>query len=303
VAEKLFETMVAEAAVPVFRERRLRGVLKQGNCLRALETEDGSVFQAKMFIDASYEGDLMAAVGVSYTVGRESNTQYGETLNGIHVGHPFHNFDVPVDPYVVPGDAGSGLLWGISPEEAGAQGAGDRCVQAYNFRVCMTDAPANRRPFPCPAGYDREKYALLLRYLHAGVWDVFRLNVRMPNGKSDHNNFGGFASDNIGRNYEWPNGSYSVRERIFQDHVTYQQGLLWFLANDPEVPAAVREEVNNWGLPLDEFTETGGWPHQLYVREARRMVSECVMTEHHCRGAETVEDGIGLAAYGMDSNN
>lgn len=303
VAERLFESFIEQAGVPVFRERRLKSVQREGNRLTTLETEDGSVFRAKMFIDASYEGDLMAAAGVSYAVGRESNAEYGETLNGVHFGHPNHNFNIPIDPYVVPGDAESGLLWGISPEEPGTQGEGDECVQAYNFRVCLSDVPTNRRPFPRPDGYDRAHYALLLRYLQAGVWDVFNLNVRMPNGKSDHNNFGGFASDNIGRNYEWPDGDYATRERIFQDHVTYHQGLFWFLANDPEVPQAVRDEVNTWGLPLDEFPETGGWPHQLYVREARRMVSDCVMTEHHCRGNETVEDPIALAAYGMDSHN
>lgn len=303
VAENLFETMIAEAGVPVFRHHRLKSVVKSGNRIEEIEMDNGARFRARMFIDATYEGDFLAAAGVGYHVGRESNATYGETLNGIHFGHPQHNFEFPVDPYVVAGQPASGLLQGISDEPHGAQGDCDRRIQAYNFRVCLSDDPANRKPYPRPVGYDPARYELLRRYIEAGMWDVWGLNIRMPGRKSDHNNWGGFASDNIGRNYAWPQGDYATREAIFQDHVTYQQGLFYFLANDGGVPANIREAVSEWGLPLDEFPETRGWPHQLYVREARRMLADCVMTEHHCQGRQTEEDSIGLAAYTIDSHN
>jgi hypothetical protein len=303
VAENLFESLVAEAEIPVFRHHRLKAVSKSGNRIEEIEMDNGARFRARMFIDATYEGDLMAAAGVSYHVGRESNATYGESLNGIHFGHPQHNFDYPVDPYIRRGDPSSGLLGGITDEPHGNQGDGDHCIQAYNFRVCLTDNPANRQPYPRPQGYDPARYELLRRYMEAGMWDVWGLNIRMPGGKSDHNNWGGFASDNIGRNYAWPDGDYLTREVIFQDHVTYQQGLFYFLGNDAGVPAHIRDFVNQWGLPLDEFPETGGWPHQLYVREGRRMVSACVMTEHHCQHTKIEEDSVGLAAYTIDSHN
>ncbi|GAB4458452.1 MAG: hypothetical protein OHK0029_19690 [Armatimonadaceae bacterium] len=302
VAEQTLQAMCDEAGVHIVRYQRLSGVEKQDNRILSLSTEGGNTFTAKYFVDATYEGDLLAKAGVSYMVGREANAQYDETLNGVHFGHPNHNFKVPVDPFVTPGDPQSGLLWGISDEPPGEQGQGDHRVQAYNFRLCMTKAE-NRLPFPKPPGYDPARYELLARYIRAGVWDALRLTKMMPNGKTDTNNFGGFSSDNIGRNYRWSEGSYEERERIFQDHVNYHQGMMWFLCHDERVPEAVREEVRAWGLPADEFPETGGWPHQLYVREARRMVSDYVMTEKHCTYKETVPDSIGLAAYQMDSHN
>lgn len=302
VAEETIRALCREAGVRFLYEQRLVTVKKEGNRLIALRTEGGHTFRARMFVDATYEGDLLAKAGVSYTVGREANAKYGETLNGVHFGHPNHNFKVPVDPYVTPGDPKSGLLSGISDEPPGAQGQGDHRVQAYNFRLCMTKAE-DRLAFPKPAGYDPERYTLLARYLTAGVWDALRLTKMMPGGKTDTNNFGAFSSDNIGKNYEWPDGDYATRERIFQDHVTYHQGLMWFLCHDERVPQAVRDETRAWGLPRDEFMETGGWPHQLYVREARRMVSDYVMTEKHCTVAEKAADSIGLAAYSMDSHN
>jgi hypothetical protein len=289
--------------VPVFYGQRLKSVKKSGNRIVEIRMEDGRVYRGPVFLDATYEGDLMAQAKVSFAVGREANSVYNETINGIHFGHPNHNFRVPVDPYVVPGDPKSGVLKGVVQEELGEQGAGDHRVQAYNFRMCLTKVPENRLPFPKPNGYDPDRYELLLRYLQAGVWDALRLTSRMPNGKTDTNNFGGFSTDNIGRNYDYPNGDYARREEIFWDHVNYQQGLMWFLANDPRVPENVRSEVGQWGLPKDEFVENGGWPHQLYIREARRMISDVVMTEHHCRGQAKAEDAVGLAAYTMDSHN
>ncbi len=301
VAEAVFDAWVAEAGVGVFREHRLSGVDVSANRITALRTENGKVFRASAYIDASYEGDLMAAAGVSFTVGREGNAAHGETLNGVQF-RSGHQFQRTVDPYRTPGDPASGLLPGVQDEPPGTTGQGDHRIQAFNFRVCLTKA-ADRRPFPRPPGYDPARYELLRRYLAAGVWDALRLNTPMPNGKTDLNNNGAVSTDNIGRNYGWPDGDYATRERIFADHVTYQQGLLYYLANDPAVPSAVRAEVSAWGLPADEFAETGGWPHELYIREGRRMVADYVITEHDCRWTRTAPDPVGLASYTMDSHN
>ena len=303
VAQEVFQSMLEEAGVRVFQGHPLASVGREDGVIRHIATRDGSIFQARMFIDATYEGDLMAAAGVSYTVGREPNSCYRETLNGVQFGHADHNFDRWVDPYVVEGHPDSGLLPGVVAEDPGYPGRGDHCIQAYNFRMCLTDVPQNRLSFPKPAGYNPLRYELLLRYIRAGVWDALGLNTRMPNGKSDLNNHGGFSTDNIGRNYLWPEGSFEQREEIFQDHVNYLAGMLWFLCNDSRLPAGVREEAQRWGLPRDEYVATGGWTPQLYVREARRMVSDYVMTEHHCRGDAMADDPIGMAAYGMDSHH
>lgn len=301
VAEEVFDAWVAEEGIQVFREHRLSGVDRANSRITALRTENGKVFRASVYIDASYEGDLLAAAGVSYTVGREGNAVHGETLNGVQI-RTGHQFQRGIDPYRTPGDPTSGLLPGVQGVPAGVIGAGDDRIQAYNFRVCLTKA-ADRRPFPRPPGYDPARYELLRRYLAAGVWDALRLNTPMPNGKTDLNNNGAVSTDNIGRNYRWPDGDYAERERIFQDHVTYQQGLLHYLATDPAVPAAIRTEVSAWGLPADEFAETGGWPHELYIREGRRMVADYVVTEHDCRWARVAPDPVGLASYTMDSHN
>jgi hypothetical protein len=307
VAEAILRAMLDEAKVPLLLHKRLdwkAGVRKTGGRIAAIRADDGTVVAGKMFIDATYEGDLMAKAGVSYTIGREANSQYGETLNGVQTAQATkHQFLKPVDPYVKPGDPSSGLLPGIHAGAPGRDGEGDKRVQAYNFRMCLTDAPQNRLPFPKPAGYDPLRYELQLRYLHAGVWDAFCSNLPMPNRKSDCNNCGAFSTDNIGMNYNYPEGDYATREKIFQEHVTYQKGLMWFLANDPRVPEHIREEIGRWGLCRDEFTETGGWPHQLYVREARRMIGDYVMTQHNCQGKTRADDSAGLAAYTMDSHN
>ena len=314
VAEQVFREMVREAGVPVHFQQFLRSVEKKGARLVSLTTESGLTVRAKVFIDATYEGDLMARAGVKYHVGRESNAAYDETLNGVQVRNT-HQFDRPVDPYVVEGDPKSGLLPGINPGDPGKQGEGDRRVQAYNFRLCLTNDPANRIPFEKPAGYDPREYVLLSRYLKAGFpeSEVFRKFDPIRNTgsgenpsryvKVDKNNHGGLSTDFIGRNYDYPEADYATRERIFQEHVTYQKGLMWFLGNDPSVPERIRTRWSQWGLCRDEFPETGGWPHQLYVREARRMISDVVMTEHHCRGKQVAEDAVGLAAYTMDSHN
>jgi hypothetical protein len=305
VAEAIYREMLREAKVLVLLQERLdlkSGVTREGSMIKAITMESGLVLRGSMFIDAGYEGDLMAKAGVSYHIGRESNATYDETINGVFFGDK-HQFKVPVDPYVVPGDPASGLLPGIHGGDPGQPGQGDRRVQAYNFRMCMTDVPANRIPFPKPEGYDPKRYELLLRYIQGGVWDALGSITPMPNRKTDTNNNGGFSTDNIGMNYDYPDGDYATRDRTFREHVTYQQGLMWFLANDPRLPEKVRSEVSRWGLCKDEFTDSGGWPHQLYIREARRMISDYVMSQHNCQRRKIAEDPVGLAAYTMDSHN
>jgi hypothetical protein len=438
VAESVFRDMVQEAQAPVHFGQFLQSVRKEGGRIVSVTTQSGLTVRAKMFIDATYEGDLMAKSGVRYHVGREDNAVFGERINGVQV-HKAHQFDLPVDPYVTEGNPASGLLPGINPGDPGLIGNADKRVQAYNFRLCLTNDPANRIPFEKPANYDPREYVLLARYLRAG-WpesEVFRkfdpirnsfiassgaasleraeplqaadvtnmkgfvVKLRNAGGpftkylkekfspalrsqldafkdsdspspqlqaalldelnrlvrseafytperfakvalseplraqagqnlqdeerlrlnralllaaypdeigtrkylKVDKNNHGAVSTDFIGRNYDYPEADYATRERIFQAHVTYQKGLLWFLGNDPSVPAPIRSRWSQWGLARDEFTETGGWPHQLYVREARRMVSDYVMTEHDCRGQKVAIDPVGLAAYTMDSHN
>lgn len=302
IAEQVLTEMAQAANVPIVFRQFLRGVKKEGNRLLALTTEDGLTVEARVFIDATYEGDLLAKAGVRFTVGREGNRAYGETLNGIQVRDK-HQFEAPVSPYVVADDPGSGLLPGINPEPPPETGTGDKRVQAYNFRLCLTTDPDNRIPFVKPVGYDPAYYVLLARYLATGWNEVFRKFDRIRNNKVDMNNHGAVSSDFIGMSHAWPTAGYASRERLFRRHVVYQMGLMWFLANDLAVPADIRAKMSAWGLCKDEFTDTGGWSRQLYIREGRRMVSDYVMTEHDCRGKRTVEDSVGLASYGMDSHN
>lgn len=301
VAEKVLTTWLAELGIGVHHGHYLETAIVRDGRIREITFTHGARAKADYFIDASYEGDLLAAAGASFTVGRESNATYGESLNGAIV-YPKHQFDFPVDPYVRAGDPSSGLLPGIEPGQPEI-GAGDHRVQAYNFRLCMTQREDIRVPFPKPAHYDRARYELLARYLAAG-WNQMFWKFDIIRGlKTDTNNHGAVSSDFIGENYEWPEASHEERERIFQAHVNYHQGLWWFYRTDPAVPADVQAKVNTWGLAGDEFTDTGHWPHQLYVREARRLVGGFVMTEQHCLSKTLVEDVIGLAAYTMDSHN
>jgi hypothetical protein len=314
-ASKIFEEWIRQYSIPVHTEHRLTKVEKSGQSITALHMENGAVFKASVFIDASYEGDLMARAGVSCKIGREGNDAYNEHFNGVHYGGPHHNFRRRVDPYIKKGDPFSGLLPGVSELAPGRQGEGDQLTQAYNFRLCLTNDPANMTPFTKPDEYDPLRYELLRRYIAGGIFDIFNLAVPLPNKKYDHNNWGGFNTDNIGANYEWPDGDYIVRERIYLDHLQYQKGLFWFLANDPGLPGIVRRIASGWGLAADEFSDYGNWPPQLYVREARRMVSDYVVTEHDtfgwCNGESSpvmtalsiCDDPVGMASYTMDSHN
>ncbi len=309
VAERTLRDMLKEANVPVHFQRRLASVKKKSARITEIKMEDGSVYRAKMFIDATYEGDLMAKAKVSYTVGREANSKYNETLNGIRAETPFHQFNLPVDPYVKPGDPKSGLLPFIQTE-MGTPDEGDHRVQAYNFRLTLTQNPTNRLPILPPKNYDPKKYELLARFIEARVangeeltMDKFWGRKMMPNGKTDANNSGGFSTDAIGMNWDYPEANYKQRAKIWQEHEDYTRGFLHFLATSPRVPKSLRDEMNSWGLCKDEYQDNGNWMHQLYVREARRMISDYVMTEHNCRGTKKAEDAVGLGAYGMDSHN
>jgi FAD dependent oxidoreductase len=311
VAERVFEALVAEHHIPVHRREwldRAKGVRKDGARITAITMLSGRTYTARMFIDATYEGDLMAAAGVEYHVGRESTAAYGETWNGVQTGvlHHRHHFGVlsrPVSPYVVPGDPSSGVLPRISTEPPGTYGAGDRKVQAYCYRYCVTDHPDNRLPFPKPDGYDPRQYELLLRVFESGWRETFDKFDAIPNRKTDSNNHGPFSSDNIGYNYDYPEASYERRREIIAEHERYQKGWLYFIANDPRVPRDVQEAMRKWGLPKDEFTDNGGWPHQIYVREARRMIGSVIMTERHLQQTLPTPDSVGMGSYTIDSHN
>ncbi|MEE2935345.1 MAG: FAD-dependent oxidoreductase [Planctomycetota bacterium] len=310
VAEAIFESLVSEYQIPVHRDRWLdrdpnTGMTKQKGRITAIRMTDGTSYAGKMFIDATYEGDLLAAAGVDYHVGREANSVYDENWNGIQVGvlHHRHHFIKPIDPYIQPGDPSSGVVWGISDEAPGEKGAGDHRIQAYCFRMCLTNLAENRIPFPKPNDYDPSRYELLLRVLDSGWRELFNKFDPLPNRKTDTNNHGPFSTDNIGMNYEYPEATYQQRDLIIKQHENYQKGLMYFMANDQRVPADVRKAMSNWGLAKDEFPETGGWPHQIYVREARRMVGQYVMTEHDCLDRKITPNSIGMGSYTVDSHN
>ena len=303
IAQKIYFDWIDQYDIPIFLGCPLVGTEKHHNRILSFDTEDGRTFKAKVFIDASYEGDLMARGGVRFTFGRESNSQYDELFNGIYWGSTHHNFIRFVDPYCKPGDPSSGLLFGVSDMSLGNMGEGDTLIQAYNFRLCLTKNQKNKIPFPKPKEYDPQKYELLRRYIESGVFDIFNLTRSIQEGKFDHNNWGAINTDFISGNYDWPDGDFNTREKIFQDHVNYQQGLFWFCANDPKLHKDVRELTSQWGLASDEFTDTNNWPPQLYIREARRMVSDYVLTEHDALGRYPIQDSIGLASYRMDSHN
>lgn len=308
VAEAVFEDWIAEYEIPVFRNVKLdreKGVKKDGKRITSITSLCGKTFTGKMFVDASYEGDLLAAAGITYHVGREANEVYGETWNGNQVGilHHDHWFKKPVDPYVIPGDPSSGRLPGVDESEPGIRGEGDHRVQAYCFRMCLSDHPDNRVPFPKPEGYDPKNYELLARVFATGWREVFHKFDRIPNRKTDTNNHGPFSTDYIGMSYDYPEASYERREEIIAEHARYQQGLMYFLSNDPQVPEEVRTKMQTWGLAKDEFLDNEHWPHQIYVREARRMIGEYVTSELDCLAKRRCPKPVGLGSYTLDSHN
>ncbi|MHC8948870.1 FAD-dependent oxidoreductase [Sphingobacterium hungaricum] len=309
VAESIMENWVKEYDLQVFREefldRSSTGLTKENGKIIRFKTLKGNTFEAKIFIDATYEGDLMAAADVSYHVGREANAVYNEKWNGVQVGvlHHDHYFKTDISPYVIPGDKNSGLLYGVSPEQPGNFGEGDDRLQAYCFRMCLTNHPENRVAFPQPANYNPANYELLLRVLNSGWRDTFRKFDPIPNKKTDTNNHGPFSTDFIGMNYDYPEATYERRKEIIEAHKEYQKGLFYFLANDSKVPEEVRTEMQKWGLAKDEFKDNENWPHQLYIREARRMVGEYVMTEHDTFSDREINNSIGMGSYALDSHN
>ncbi len=329
VASKVFDNMIADAKVEILKNHRLIDVQKNDGFIKEITVEVSDSpskntnlkIQAKVFLDCTYEGDLMAKAGVSYATGREANSQYGETYNGVQVSE-FHQFPDGVDPYIISGKPESGLLYGISDAKLKKTGSGDQLIQAYNFRICLTQDKNNQIAFTQPDNYKAEKYTLLARVITKEGWEgingTFKhvkvgdttivvnkggfLIKHMPNGKTDFNNFGPFSTDMVGANYDYPDGDYNTRKRIWKEHEDYTKGLFYFLANDKSVPLIIRKDMQSWGYAKDEFKDNNGFSNQLYVREARRMVGELVMTQKHCDAVETVKDGIAMAAYGMDSH-
>ena len=318
-ALKVYDHMLKDENIAIVYNQSLdreKGVTKNEGSLVSIAMETGELYHGRVFIDATYEGDLMAAAGVSYTVGREANQKYGENLNGVQANDTsltltgvvsrngmHHNFVDGVDPYIIKGDEKSGVLPYINVAGPGQPGTANKQLQAYCFRMCLTDHPENRIPFAKPESYDELNYELLFRNYESGYSRIPWIHSSMPNRKSDSNNRDGFSTDFIGQNYSYPEASYEERERIVERHRLYQQGLMWTLAYHPRIPEKIRDEVSRWGTCKDEFEREDGWQQQLYIREARRMISDFVMTQKHCEGIEVVEDGVGLAAYGMDSHH
>jgi hypothetical protein len=306
-AEYVFEQLVDQHEIDVYRNEwldRENGVVLVSGKIASLSTLSGKIYRGKVFLDATYEGDLMAAAGISYHLGREANSQYGETWNGVQVGtlHHKHWFAHDVSPYTVANNPDSGLLAHITSAAPGTFGDGDQKIQAYCFRTCLSNHPDNQIPFPKPEGFEPAEYELFLRGWAARD-DFFEKYDLIPNRKSDTNNHGPFSTDYIGMSWDYPEGSYQRRREIIEEHERYQKGLMYFVQNDLRVPRYIHDGMQEWGLPRDEFIDHGGWPHQLYIREARRMIGKAVMTEHEVMGRRKVDFPVGMGSYSLDSHN
>ena len=308
-AKGVFDSYVEEFDIPLHTGAYLdreNGVKMDGGKITSITTLGGDTFTGKVFLDTTYEGDLMAAAGVTYTVGREGRDEYDEEYAGVRTDlfHHDHHFEkLVIDPYVVPGDPSSGVIPLISTEPPGEIGSGDKQVQAYNFRICMTNVEENRIPFPKPPGYDEKRYELLGRVYDAGWRETFGKFDPIPNRKTDTNNHGPVSTDHIGANYDYPEASYERRREIVEEHKNYILGWLYYNMTSERVPADIRRKMNTWGLPKDEYEENGHWSPQIYVREARRMVGEFVMTENELRKKKPTPDSVGMGSYTIDSHN
>ena len=318
VAEKVYRDMLAEAKVPATFEFRLAEVKKTGSRITSIKDEKGRTYEGKMFIDASYEGDLMARAKVESITGRESRAIYGESIAGIRrepEGSAARS--LKIDPYVVPGDPSSGLIPLVQSGGAGKEGDASSFIQAYNYRLCLTKDPKKRIPIEAPASYDSKQYELLARYITAAIasgkpitlcdtgkgkdWALLKIDA-IANGKTDTNNGSWISTDFVGYSQEYVEADYNTRARIAKEHENYIRGYLHFLATDSRVPENVREEMKSWGLAKDEFQDTGGWPFQIYVRQARRLVGEYVMTQRDAERKTVIEDSVGMASYSLDSH-
>jgi hypothetical protein len=314
VAKDLLQQYLDREKISTTYNYRIVSASKQQGTITSIVLESSEkpdaktnrTINAKIFIDCTYEGDLMAAAGVPYSIGREANSEFNETINGVQLMEG-HQLPDGIDPYKIPGNPASGLLWGISDEKLLPNGTGDKKAQAYNYRICLTSNPSNRVEITKPQGYDSTRYELLLRLFEKQpskrkLSDYFIWSP-MPNQKTDINNKGGFSTDMIGMNYQYPDAGYDLRKKIINDHEVYTKGLLYFYGHDSRVPKELHDEMLKWGYPKDEYVKSGNWSPQLYVREARRMRGDYVMSQANCEGKEVINDGVGMAAYTMDSHN